>query len=366
MEALTPAEIARYSRHLLLPQVGAEGQARLKASSVAVIGAGGLGSPALLYLAAAGVGRIGVVDHDKVDVTNLQRQVVHDTDAVGEPKTRSAAARIRAINPHVEVIEHQEPITSGNALRILAAYDVVIDGTDNFPTRYLVNDACVLLGKPYVYGSIFQFEGQASVFNHQGGPHYRDLFPEPPAPGSVPSCGEAGVLGVLPAIVGSIQATEALKILLGIGDTLSGRLLVFDALAMTFREIRFSRDLSLPPVTRLVDYEAFCGFPGRSHADVATLSASELRARMAEGWSPVLIDVRSAAEAATGGLPWPGRVQPHDRIAELATELPRDRPIVLYCGSGSRSRRAAEALGGLGFGDVYSLEGGMSAWRASA
>lgn len=361
---LTPDEIARYSRHLLLPQVGADGQRRLKGASVAVVGAGGLGSPALLYLAAAGVGRIGLFDGDTVDVTNLQRQVAHDTAGVGSPKVASAAARIHAINPHVDVVMHPFALTASNALDALRPYDVILDGTDNFPTRYLLDDACSLLGKPYVYASIFQFEGQASVFNHRGGPRYRDLFPEPPPPGSVPSCGEAGVLGVLPGVMGVIQATEVLKLILGIGEPLSGRLLIYDALAMRFREFSFERDASVPEVIGLIDYQEFCGFGGAHALPAPTIAPADLVRRRAEGWDPYVLDVRTEGEAALARLAFTDRQHPHERVAEIAGALPKDRPIVVYCRSGARSARAAGALRDLGFRDVWSLDGGMQRWAA--
>ena len=265
LPALTPDEIARFSRHLILDEVGMEGQRKLKGSSVLCIGTGGLGSPLLMYLAAAGVGRIGIVDFDVVDASNLQRQVLHGTASVGRPKVQSAAERIKDINPHVQIDIYEEALTSDNALDIVRPYDVVVDGTDNFPTRYLVNDACVILGKPNVYGSIFKFEGQASVFNYQGGPNYRDLYPEPPPPGLVPSCAEGGVLGILPGVIGCIQATETIKILLGKGDTLSGRLLLYDALGMTFRQLKLRRDPNLKPITELIDYQQFCGMPANDH-----------------------------------------------------------------------------------------------------
>ena len=308
ISTLSHDEIARYSRHLILPEVGVAGQERLKASSVLCIGTGGLGSPLLLYLAAAGVGRIGVVDFDVVDASNLHRQVIHGTASVGKRKVLSARDRIADINPFVQVDLYEEPFTSANALRIAEPYDVVVDGTDNFPTRYLVNDACVLLGKPNVYGSIFRFEGQASVFNHQDGPNYRDLYPEPPPPGLVPSCAEGGVLGVLPGIIGTIQATETLKILLGIGETLSGRLLLFDALQMSFRELRLRKSPDTPRIERLIDYEQFCGVsrthtsreetPMSSAGTFDRISVTEAARRLAEGWKPFVLDVRTTAEAA--------------------------------------------------------------------
>ncbi|MEE2751010.1 MAG: molybdopterin-synthase adenylyltransferase MoeB, partial [Myxococcota bacterium] len=258
---LSNAEIARYSRHLILDEVGLDGQRRLKGSSVLCVGTGGLGSPLLMYLAAAGVGRIGIVDFDVVDESNLQRQVLHGSSTVGQPKVKSAEGRLKDINPFLQLDLFEEPLTSENALRILEPYDVVVDGTDNFPTRYLVNDACVILGKPNVYGSIFKFEGQATVFNYEGGPNYRDLYPEPPPPGLVPSCAEGGVLGILPGVIGCIQANETIKILLGVGTSLSGRLLLYDALNMKFRELKLRRDPDAKPIETLIDYQQFCGIP---------------------------------------------------------------------------------------------------------
>ncbi len=369
LPALGREEVARYSRHLILPEVGLEGQQRLKAGSVLCIGAGGLGSPLLLYLAAAGVGRIGLVDFDRVEESNLQRQVLHGTAGIGEPKVHSAARRIRDLNPHVQLDVYEERLTSDNALDIFAPYDVVVDGTDNFPTRYLANDACVLLGKPLVYGSIFRFEGQASVFNHAGGPDYRDLYPEPPPPGLVPSCAEGGVLGVLPGIIGTIQATEAIKLLTGIGRTLSGRLLLFDALAMSFRELQLRRDTERAPITELIDYVQFCAGPavsagasGEPAAEIRTVTAMELARRLREGWAPFLLDVRKAHEAEIVTLPGVDRLHPHETVADIAQELPEDRPIVVFCRSGARSARAAATLVEAGHEDVQSLEGGVLAW----
>ncbi|MBA2319928.1 MAG: ThiF family adenylyltransferase, partial [Deltaproteobacteria bacterium] len=297
---------ARYSRHLLLPEVGPAGQDRLTAARVLVVGAGGLGSPALLYLAAAGVGTLGIADGDRVELSNLQRQVIHSRP--GDPKTGSAAARIAALNPLVRVVEHPA-LDASNALDVLRGYDLVLDGSDNFPTRYLLDDATAMLGIPLVSGSVYKFEGQVSVFNHAGGPGYRDLFPEPPPPGSVPTCGEAGVLGVVPGLVGMIQATEALKLLLGIGSPLAGRLLVLDALDMSTREVAFSRDPARPVPTALIDYPAWCGVPA---ARVPELAPSELDAKWAAGWDPYVIDVRRPAEVADGVLPRGHAAFPHD------------------------------------------------------
>lgn len=358
---LTRDEVARYSRHLLLDEVGRDGQERLRDSSVLCVGTGGLGSPVLLYLAAAGVGRIGIVDFDVVDVSNLQRQILHGTATVGVRKTESARARLHDLNPLVRVEVHDEALTSQNALRILADYDVVVDGTDNFPTRYLVNDACVLLGKPNVYGSIFKFEGQASVFNHDGGPNYRDLYPQPPPPGLVPSCAEGGVLGVLPGIIGTIQATETLKLLLGRGTTLSGRLLLFDALAMTFRELKLRKDPHAPVITELVDYDQFCGVPRPTADTFERLGATEVAARRAAGWRPFVLDVRSEAEWAIVHFDWADARIPHTEVAAHLDRLPRDRDILVHCKVGGRSAQAAKVLVDAGF-RVTNLEGGILGW----
>lgn len=365
---LSNAEIARYARHLILDEVGMEGQRRLKAGKVLCVGSGGLGSPLLLYLAAAGVGRIGLVDFDVVDESNLQRQIIHGTSTLGVPKVQSAVARIRDLNPHVQVDVYEEPLTADNALRILEPYDVVVDGTDNFPTRYLVNDACVLLGKPNVYGSIFKFEGQATVFNHEGGPNYRDLYPEPPPPGLVPSCAEGGVLGILPGVIGTIQATETVKLLLGKGTSLSGRLLLYDALNMRFRELKLRRDPATPPITELIDYEWFCGLrPDPSEEDDVAeafqrLSVGEIKRRMDEGWAPYVLDVRKPHEADIVKLDFADQLHPHERVLELVDTLPRDRDIVVHCKMGGRSAAAAEALARAGFDRVHNMEGGITAW----
>ncbi len=371
--ALTNEEIARYSRHLILPEVGMEGQQKLKAASVLCVGTGGLGSPLLLYLAAAGVGRIGIVDFDVVDASNLQRQIIHGTSTVGKPKVISARDRILDVNPNVTVELYEEPFTSENALRIGANYDVIVDGTDNFPTRYLVNDACVLLGKPNVYGSIFRFEGQASVFNYQGGPNYRDLYPEPPPPGLVPSCAEGGVLGVLPGIVGTIQATETIKILLGIGTSLSGRLLLFDALNMSFRELKLRRDPEAPTIEALIDYDQFCGVPKapnnlpREEAPViqsetfGRISVEDAARRLREGWKPFVLDVRNDAEAAIVRFPFADALIPHTEVGNRLADIPKDREILVHCKLGGRSSQAAAVLAANGY-RVTNLEGGIVAW----
>ncbi len=370
---LTPVELQRYARHLVLPEVGPDGQRRLKAARVACVGAGGLGSPLALYLAAAGVGTLGIVDHDVVDVTNLQRQILHGTKDVGRPKLDSAVDRLADVNPHVEVVRHAERLTSSNALRILADYDVVVDGTDNFPTRYLVNDACVLLGKPNVYGSIFRWEGQVSVFGMPGGPCYRCLFREPPPPGLVPNCAEGGVLGVLPGIIGSLQAMETIKLVLGVGVSLSGRLLIFDALEMSWREVRLRRNPACPvcgdaPTQRgLIDYELFCGVATNGAAaqgrTVGELDASEVATRLDSDRPPFLLDVREPWEWRVSNLASRGAVLiPLGSLDEHLDEVPRDRPIVVYCRSGIRSLDAAERLSRAGAAEVYNLRGGILAW----
>ncbi len=366
---LSHDEVARYARHLILDEVGMEGQRKLKAGKVLCVGTGGLGSPLLMYLAAAGVGRIGIVDFDVVDDSNLQRQIIHGTSTVGVPKVQSAKARIHDINPHVQVDVYEEPLTADNALRIFEPYDVIVDGTDNFPTRYLVNDACVLLGKPNVYGSIFKFEGQATVFNHAGGPNYRDLYPEPPPPGLVPSCAEGGVLGILPGVIGTIQATETVKLLLGLGTSLSGRLLLYDSLHMRFRELKLRRDPHAKPITELIDYEFFCGLkpdPAEEATPMAEpfsrLSVADAKARLDEGWEPYVLDVRKPHEADIVKLAFAERLQPHETVADIAAELPRDRDILIHCKMGGRSAAAAATLASLGFTRLFNLEGGITAW----
>ncbi len=368
LPSLDAADYARYSRHLILDEVGVEGQRRLKGASVLCVGTGGLGSPLLLYLAAAGVGRIGIVDFDVVDESNLQRQVIHGTKNVGRPKLHSARDRILDINPRCQVDTYEVALTAENALQILAPYDIVVDGTDNFPTRYLVNDACVLLGKPNVYGSIFKFEGQASVFNYQGGPQYRDLYPEPPPPGLVPSCAEGGVLGILPGVIGCIQATETVKIILGKGTTLSGRLLLYDALNMTFRELKLRKDPSCPPITGLIDYQQFCGIPGAHEVQDAAAegfarqSVTEIKARLDAGWAPFVLDVRRATEADIVRLAFADALIPHDEVSGQLDRIPRDRDILVHCKMGGRSARAAEALVAAGYTRVTNMEGGITAW----
>jgi molybdopterin/thiamine biosynthesis adenylyltransferase/rhodanese-related sulfurtransferase len=361
-------EIRRYSRHLLLPEVALEGQQKLKDASVLVIGAGGLGSPVALYLAAAGVGRIGLVDFDVVEYSNLQRQIIHGTGDVGRPKLHSARDRIFDVNPHVEVILHEQALDSGNALAIMGEYDAVIDGTDNFPTRYLTNDACVLLGKPNVYGSIFRFEGQASVFDAKQGPCYRCLFPEPPPPGLVPSCAEGGVLGVLPGVIGTIQATEALKLILGKGETLVGRLLLYDALEMAFDEVQLRKNPDCPvcgedpTVTELIDYVQFCGLdPADMLEPEWEITAPELKLELENGTRPVLLDVREPHEWEIAHLEG-ALLIPQGDLPGRMHELDSADEIVLYCSMGERSARALHLLRDAGFGKLKNLKGGINAW----
>ena len=369
---LSRDEILRYSRHLLIPEVALEGQKKLLASSVLVIGTGGLGSPVALYLAAAGVGRIGLVDFDVVDFSNLQRQVLHGTSGVGTLKVESARTRLLDLNPEIQVDIYNEPFTSANAMQIAKDYDVLVDGTDNFPTRYLTNDLCVLLGKPNVYGSIYRFDGQASVFYAKQGPCYRCLFPEPPPPGLVPSCAEGGVLGVLPGTIGTIQATEALKLLLGIGSTLVGRLLLYNALDMSFEFVKLKKNPHCkvcgpdPEVTELIDYDAFCGVPGRDHDDGSAgmewdITAAELAARMRGGAKIRLIDVREPHERSISSLPGEELI-PLGQLASRLHELDSAQEMVLFCKTGVRSIRALEILVSAGFKRVKNLKGGINAW----
>jgi molybdopterin/thiamine biosynthesis adenylyltransferase/rhodanese-related sulfurtransferase len=369
-QELSNDEILRYSRHLIMPEVGMEGQLKLKQAKVLCIGAGGLGSPLVLYLAAAGVGKLGIVDFDVVDFTNLQRQVIHDTDDVGRPKLSSARDTLRDINPNVEVTTYETRLTSENALDILRDYDVIADGTDNFPTRYLVNDACVLLGKPNVYGSIFRFEGQASVFDARRGPCFRCLYAEPPPPGLVPSCAEGGVLGVLPGIVGSIQALQTIKLILGKGKPLIGRLLLFDALNLEFRELKLRKNPDCPvcgthpSITRLIDYEAFCGIRGEEHLEptrVPEVTATEVKKMMDERKPFVLIDVREPHEVQICRLPGSTLI-PLGDFPKRMHELNSAEEIVIYCRSGERSARAVGLLMKAGFRKIQNLQGGVTAW----
>jgi sulfur-carrier protein adenylyltransferase/sulfurtransferase len=367
---LTKEEVQRYSRHLIMPEVGMDGQLKLKAAKVLCIGTGGLGAPLGLYLAAAGVGRIGLVDFDSVDLTNLQRQILFSTTDVGRPKIEAAADRLRAMNPDIQIDTFETQLTSANALDILKDYDIIVDGTDNFPTRYLVNDASVLLGKPNVYGSIFRFEGQVTVFGYPGGPCYRCLYPEPPPPGLVPSCAEGGVLGVLPGIVGSIQAAEALKLIIGKGEPLVGRLLLFDALAMRFRELKLRKNPECPvcgehpTVTKLIDYAEFCGIRGEEapapQTTVPEISARELKARLDHGDDLFILDVREPHEYQICNLG--GHLIPLGDLPRRVNELDSSREIVAHCRSGKRSSEAVEFLQKAGFRKVLSLKGGILAW----
>ncbi len=364
---LSHEEILRYSRHLLLPEVGVEGQRALKGARVLTIGAGGLGSPIALYLAAAGVGTLGIVEFDVVDLTNLQRQVLHGTSQVGRPKLDSAAARLGDLNPHVRVERHPVQLSSANALEILGAYDIVIDGSDNFPTRYLVNDAAVLLGKPLVYGSIFRFEGQVSVFDASRGPCYRCLYSEPPPPGLVPSCAEGGVLGVLPGIVGSLQALEAIKLILGVGEPLVGRLLLFDALRLRFRELQLRKDPDCPlcgprpSITGLIDYEAFCGIGAPAAPTGSEISATELHAALDAGRPVAILDVREPHEFEIVHLPGSTLIPLRELPGRLA-QLDSRAELVVLCHHGMRSLQAVELLRGAGFQHARSLAGGIDAW----
>jgi adenylyltransferase/sulfurtransferase len=360
-------EQLRYSRHLILPHVGPEGQQRLAQGRVLIIGAGGLGSPAALYLAAAGVGTIGLVDADRVDESNLQRQVVHGTASVGRDKVTSAAERLRDLNPHVTILTHEQRLTSANALEVMRSYDIVVDGSDNFPTRYLINDACVMLGIPYAYGAVFRFDGQASLFGAPDGPCYRCLFREPPPPGLVPSCEEAGVLGALPGVIGSIQALETMKWLLGAGTSLKGRLLLFDALTLEFRELAVKRDPACPvcgatpTVRELIDYEEFCGAALPEADDSLEISAESLRERMRRGADMVLLDVREPMEFSIARIEG-SILMPLRTVDARVQELDRDRDIVTICHHGVRSLRAVHILRRAGLTRVKSLAGGVAAW----
>ncbi len=369
---LSHDEILRYSRHLLIPEVGLDGQRKLKGSAVLIVGAGGLGSPIALYLAAAGVGRIGLVDYDVVDESNLQRQIIHGSSTLGKPKVESARRRMLDLNPEIEVIAYNEPFTSANALEIAAEYDLLIDGTDNFPTRYLSNDVAVLLGKPYVYGSIYRFDGQVSVFHAQEGPCYRCLFPEPPPPGLVPSCAEGGVLGVLPGVIGALQATEAIKVLLGIGQPLIGQLLLYNALDMSFDYVRLKKNPNCkicgpePEITALIDYEAFCGVPGHDRDEGAAndeweITAPELAERLRRGAALRVIDVREPHELQISRIPGAENIP----LGELAARLPElngNEEIVVTCKANSRALRALEILHSAGLQQAKYLVGGVNAW----
>jgi adenylyltransferase/sulfurtransferase len=369
--ALSNEEVARYSRHLLLPEVGMEGQLKLKKASIILIGAGGLGAPLGLYLAAAGIGRIGIVDFDEVDVSNLQRQIIHGTKDLGRKKLDSAADKMQDINPHLKIEKYDVPLNSENALDILRNYDIVIDGTDNFPTRYLVNDACVLLKKPNVYGSIFRFEGQATVFAYEDGPCYRCLYPEPPPPGLVPSCAEGGVLGILPGLIGVVQATEAVKIILGQGTTLKNRLLLYDALGMRFRELKLKRDPACPvcgdhpTVTKLIDYQEFCGIhpPAavQTPSNTDAIDAIQLKEKIDRGDKFTLIDVREPHEFQIGRIPGSTLI-PLGQLPNRLSELDPNAEIVAHCRSGARSQKAVDLLKQHGFKNVRNMTGGILAW----
>ena len=370
MSTLNNEEILRYSRHLIMPEVGMAGQEKLKKASVLLIGAGGLGSPLALYLGAAGVGRLGLVDFDVVDQTNLHRQVIHSTKSVGMLKVDSAKARINEINPNVVVETYKEPVTRDNILKILANYDMVIDGTDNFPTRYLVNDAAVMLNKPNIYGSIFRFDGQVTVFKPHDGPCYRCLYPEPPPPGMVPSCAEGGVLGILPGTIGLIQATEAVKLIIGAGKPLIGRLLLYNALDMSFKELKLRRDPACPvcsdkpTITELIDYEQFCGV-GRGNEEATPAAGAEIDVETLKQWMDekkkfVLLDVREPNEYEIANLG--GKLIPLNTLADNINQLDSADEIVVHCKMGGRSARAQAVLNKFGFKKVYNLSGGIDAW----
>ena len=370
---LSPEEIKRYSRHLIMPEMGMDGQRKLKQSSVLCIGAGGLGSPAAMYLAAAGIGRLGIVDFDVVDYSNLQRQLLHTTNDVGRTKLDSAKEKVVALNPNVQVDTYEEALSSENAMRLFKGYDVILDGTDNFPTRYLVNDACVISGIPNAYGSIFRFEGQASVFATKDGPCYRCLYPEPPPPGLVPSCAEGGVLGVLPGIIGVIQATESIKLITGIGEPLIGRFLIYDALKMKFRELKLKKDPECPvcgpnpTVTKLIDYDQFCGIaPAATENAGGTVSdweitPVELKKKLDAGETPLILDVREPNEYQINRIPGSTLI-PLGELPRRYQELPRDREIVAQCKMGGRSAKAMDFLKTVGFTNVKNLKGGILEW----
>ena len=369
---LTPEEMARYSRHIMMPEVGLEGQRKLKAARVLCVGAGGLGSPLAFYLAAAGIGTLGMIDFDVVDASNLQRQIIHSTRDIGRKKLDSAAEKLNALNPALNIVKHDTMICSANALDIIRDYDIVADGTDNFPTRYLVNDACVLLGKPNVYASIFRFEGQASIFGAKDGPCYRCLYPEPPPPGLVPSCAEGGVLGILPGLLGLIQATETIKLILGAGDPLIGRLLLVDALAMRFRELKLRKNPECPvcgehpTVTHLIDYDQFCGIKPQSQQEKAVIngipqmSVQELKQHLDAGDDLLVLDVREPYEYQIANIG--ARLIPMNDVPRRLDEIDRNREIVVHCQIGGRSQRVAEYLKKNGYEKVSNLAGGIRAW----
>jgi len=369
---LTVNEVKRYSRHLIIPDVGMTGQKRLKNAKVLCVGAGGLGSPALLYLAAAGVGTLGVIDFDVVDESNLQRQIIHGQADIGRPKAVSARDSIKEVNPYIDVIVHEEALTTDNVMQIFSGYDLIVDGTDNFATRYMVNDACVLLGKPYVWGSIFRFDGQASVFWAEHGPCYRCLYPEPPPPGMVPSCAEGGVLGVLCASIGSIQVNEAIKVIAGLGEPLVGRLMIYDALEMTYRSVNVKKDPECPvcgknpTVTELIDYEEFCGTVSEEAQEAAmgsTITARDLKAMQDAGENIFLVDVREPNEYEIVSIPGSVLIPKGEFLSGAALEqLPQDKRIVLHCKSGQRSAEALAVVKDAGFSDAVHVGGGVLAW----
>ena len=373
--ALSQEEILRYSRHLIMPEVGVEGQEKLKAAKVLLIGTGGLGSPAALYLAAAGVGTLGLIDFDKVDFSNLQRQIIHSTSSINQPKVESAKQRLAEINPNVKVVVYNEMLTKDNVMRIFKGYEIILDGTDNFQTRYLVNDACVFTKKPFVYGSIFRFDGQATVFYPGKGPCYRCLFAEPPPPGMVPSCAEGGVLGILPGVIGVIQATEVVKLILGKGDLLIGRLMLYDALNMTFREVKFRKNPKCPvcgdhpTIKELIDYDAFCGLTrggedktnGAAGLSIPEITAIELKKKMDRKENFVLIDVREPAEFNINQMPG-AKLIPLGSVPERVHELDSADEIIVHCHFGGRSAKAVDFLRKMGFKKVWNLAGGIDAW----
>ncbi len=369
---LSVDEVKRYSRHLIIPEVGMTGQKRLKNAKVLCVGAGGLGSPALLYLAAAGVGTLGVVDYDVVDESNLQRQIIHGQSDIGRSKAQSARDSINEINPYVNVVLHEEQLTTDNVMEIFAGYDLIVDGTDNFATRYLVNDACVLLGKPYVWGSIYRFDGQASVFWAEYGPCYRCLYPEPPPPGMVPSCAEGGVLGVLCASIGSIQVNEAIKVITGIGEPLAGRLMIYDALEMSYRTVRVRKDPECaicgknPTITELIDYDAFCGVvsaDAQQAASGSTITATDLKGMLDRGDDIFLVDVREPNEYEIVSIPGSVLIPKDQFLSGSALErLPQDKKIVLHCKSGARSAECLAVVKGAGYSDAVHVGGGVLAW----
>ncbi|SDT53141.1 adenylyltransferase/sulfurtransferase MoeZ [Jiangella sp. DSM 45060] len=367
---LTVDEVRRYSRHLIIPDVGMAGQKRLKNAKVLVVGAGGLGSPALLYLAAAGVGTLGIVEFDEVDESNLQRQVIHGQSDIGRSKAQSARDSVKEVNPYVDVILHETRLDNDNVLEIFSGYDLILDGTDNFATRYLVNDAAVLLGKPYVWGSIYRFEGQVSVFWAEHGPNYRDLYPEPPPPGMVPSCAEGGVLGVLCASIGSIMVTEAIKLITGIGDPLLGRLMIYDALEMNYTTLKIRKDPTAEPVTELIDYEAFCGTLSDEAAEAAadaTISVVKLKAWLDEREAGqrdfLLVDVREPNEYEINRIPGAVLIPKNEFLTgEALGKLPQDKQVVLHCKSGMRSAEALAVIKGAGLADAVHVGGGVAAW----